>query len=1087
MFTNNVNRNLDLLTIYYFGGRTMRKVQKCLLTILLCLGLQTIASAAVWEVSPWTDDASTGIDSSKTYTHAINNSSSGNIATVNGVEFTNSWGDFDNGSLEGWGRIDWDSGNNIAGQAAGSSYELSTHFRYGNSKLTLTGLDAGSIYHLTLFGVAWEDGTRMVTLTTGDGSTFVFNEDMYGNNNGVLIDVFYIADANGELVMNMVNDFHFYAFANCEYTGVLPVVISGFSPADYIPGVRVETDANLEWKEEFAGSLTDPGFDVYFSTDEAKVAAMDAEVLVSPKQPEFSYAPALDPNTFYYWRVAAYVDINDADPNKVTDVLSFKTVFEDEHWADAPWTDDSNSGISAGKVYTHKVNFNASEATTTDVNGVKFENDNTRDGSNWFLAGADGATGGGHQVAGDGGALVTNMVHGSGAVLTLTGLTPGTDYVLTQFTRGWGDVGGRLVAIETSADNRSMMIDGNHDGNEIGHLFMYSYTAPASGELVMTFDPLVANDTWHHYAFSNEIAVPAYVDPTPLPAASVNSDVELSWVMNGDVVNPTYNLKVATDAGMTSLVVNESGLSSTAHTPYLTNDTEYFWQVEIVEDDASVIYTSPVWSFITTPPQDALKVIEWKFDETTGTIAEQTGPTEDADGIMVGFNDPNTPGVSHVPGLVNNGLYLNGKDEYVDVSHAEVYMPTNDGQSFAISGYIRTFGSYGPLFSMRNSETDRPIIDIALGANGVADLPGVICMIVRDDVGSNHGDTTSVVQVNDGRWHNFIVTRVGGKWTLYVDGQSRGIINGAGTGDVSLNMMSIGTSLRWLADEWNPGREYYRFFDGIVDEYTVWSGELQPHQIAELAAIVPGQGDVDFDLDTDIDDLAGLTTEWLAADMVPVQATVVLEDMETYETGSTSFVENWPYTPEDDFGDMVMSVLPDPNDTSLGQVMKIEYDFSTGGLHAHTMVTLPNRGADLKLYDTVNVRIKKSEGCELSRIIMDFMDARGIVDPAAEDVYGRGRMTINIDTVPANEWVVVSGDISGDYNTQACSDLYQIQMSFEDGGADTGTLFIDSIELTDETLNCVPEIGSLVPDFNGDCTVNLTDFAEIAEGWLSSN
>ena len=1063
----------------------MRKVQKCLLIVLLFLGLQSIASAAVWEISPWTDDASTGIDSSKPYTHAINNNGTedGSV-TVNGVEFDNVYnsGSVDVGWTLGGGLWATESSANITGDSAALAQD--TRFHYYVSEMVLYNLTPGAVYELTLFSIAWEDGTRMITLTEA-GSSFVFNQDEYGNDNGIKIVGVYIADSNGELHLGLANDFHIYAFANCEYGGNLPVKVSAIAPEEFEGGNRVPTDTILSWKEELAGSLTNPGFDVYLSTDEAEVTSLDSEALVVSKHDMFSYGPVLDPNALYFWRVATYTDMADSDPNQVTTIRSFRTVYEDEHWTDAVWTDDSNSGISTGKVYTHKVNFNASEAATTLVNGVNFENDNNRTGSNWSLAGAGSAATGTHHVSGDGGTICSSMVYGADAVLTLTGLTPGEDYVFTKYTRGWGSPGGRLVHFITSVDGRTTTIDGNLDGDGNGHLFMYSYTAPASGELVITFDPLSSGDTWHHYGFSNEVATSTYLDPMPLPGASVNYDVELSWVLNGDVVNPTYNLMVATDSGMTNLVVDESGLAATAMTPYLANDTEYYWQVEIVEDGGAVVYTSPVWNFVTTPPQEALKVIEWKFDESAGTVAEQTGPTEDADGLLVGFDDPNTLGVSHVEGLVNNGLYLNGRDEYVDVSDAQVYMPTAAGQSFAISGYLRTFDNYGPIFSMRNSEDENPIIDIALGADGVQVESGRVCVLVRDDGGSL-STMNSGITVNDGRWHNFIVSRVGSKWTLYVDGESRAVINGAATGNVDLNLMALGTSLRWIMDGWGISNSVLRDFKGVIDEFAVWDGELLPSQISDLASIIPGQGDVDFDMDTDIDDLAGLTSNWLADTNTEVQADAVLEDMESYELGEGSVAVNWPYTPEDDFGDLVLTVIDDPNLPSHGQILQMDYDFSTGGLHAHIPVNLPNRGVNLGLYDQVEITMKKLPGCEISRIILDIYDARGKADPVEGDLYSIGRIILDVPEESVDEWITLTASIPDTEDMESCSDLYQISLSIEDGGEDIGTLYIDSIDLTDSAVDCVPVVGQMIPDFNGDCSVNLADFADIAEGWLNN-
>ena len=870
-----------------------------------------------------------------------------------------------------------------------------------------------------------------------------------------------------------------------EYSGQLPLVRL-LSPEAYYGGNRIETDALLTWEEVRPGLLTNPGFDVYLDINEAKVMSLDPAVLVSAKQSDFSFDPELDPNTIYYWSVATYLDMDDTEPNMVTEVSSFRTVYADEHWTDSSWTDDSNSGISAGKVYTHKVNFNASQAASTVVNGVYFENDSDRTGSDWNLAGALSAAGGPHHVAGDGGALVTNMYYGELplAVLTLTGLTPGQDYILTKYTRGWGDPGGRLVQFITSADGRTTTLDGNLEGDGNGHLFKYAYTAPASGELSITFDP-ITSDSWHHYAFSNEIAVQAYVDPTPLPGASVNSDVELSWVLNGDVTNPTYNLKVATDAGMSSLVVNETGLTVTALTPYLSSNTTYYWQVEIVEDGSTVLYTSPVWDFVTTPPQDALKVIEWKFDETTGTLAEQTGSTEDADGILVGFNEPNTPGVSHVAGLVDNGLLLNGKDEYVNVSNANVYMPTGNGQSFAISGYIRTFGDYGPLFSMRNSVDGNPLIDICLGHDGKQYEPGKICLLVRDDAGSI-SMTNSGVTVNDGRWHNFIVTRTKGVWTLYVDGISRGTINGAATGNVNLDLLCIGSSLKWIMDNHNPENAYIRNFKGLLDEYTIWEGELQPHQIAELAAIVPPQGDINFDLKTNIVDLVDFTADWLASTWTPVQYpnVAVLEDMESYTNDPYTYKDYWAYTPDEDNYGLVtsLSMVQDPNGM-YGQVMRLDYDMN-GKSYTHIPFRLLDRRVNSSLYDRLTMRIRKLPGCESNRLILDFYDGRDNEDPVAVGMYSKGRLEVDFAAAPLDEWVTMDLTIPETIAFTTCTDLYQIMVSLQDGGADVGSVLIDNIELIDATEDCVPVVGQMVSDMNGDCTVDMLDFAELAEGWL---
>ncbi len=1064
----------------------MTKAKKYGWILLLLLACQCMVSAAVWSVSPWTDDASTGIDSSKTYTHAINISNDGSLVpNVNGVQFTNQWNTGTNWSLNGGGYIDWDSGNNISG----SSYGISTRFRYGNSLLTLSGLTPGMVYELTLFSVAWEDGTRTVTLKDKYGS-FVFNQDLYGNNNGIKIVGLYTADANGELRLGIVNDFHIYGFANCVYTGDLPVVVSLLSPANFDGGTSVGLDTVLTWAEEFAGSLPSPMFDVYLDPNETRVATLNPAARLSTGQTAFSFDPDLNWETLYYWRVVTYIN---GEPNMATGIRSFRTAFEVDHWSDSAWTNDADSGISVGKVYTHAVNFKEAEGVATTINGIAFENDNNYTGTNWQLQGTTNAHGPAtdYNVTGDGSLLLKNFFYGGTPTLTLTGLTAGQEYVLTLYTRAWGEPGGRVINVTTSADGRTVALDQNiagttnNKGN--GRLFKYSYTAPVSGTLTVTFTAQTA-DTWHHYGFSNEVASPVYLNPTPMPGSNVDADVVLSWVLTGQATSPTYTLKVATNPAMSNPIVNVSNLMTTNYDPALESDTTYYWQVQVVET-GNVIYTSPVWHFQTTPPPDAVKVIEWKLDETTGTIANQTGSSEDADGILKGFNEPNTPGVSHVAGLVNNGLLLNGTDEYVDVSNASLYMPTAAGQNFSVSCYFRTFGDYGPLFSMRRStdedpltNDDNPIIDLAIGADGAQDVPGTVCMIVRDDLYA-YATANSGITVNDGRWHNLIVTRAGGNWTMYIDGIKRAGLNGAATGQVTLDWLALGTSLRWLNTNWNPGNTHYRYFQGILDEYTIWDGELSPKQINALSSIVPPQGDIDFDFDTEMDDLKALTDVWLDDSYTAVQPSpAVLENMEAYTNDPNTYQDYLAYTEEKGtFGLLTLSI---ETDSEYSQVLRVDYDFD-GHQHAHIPVRLIEKRINSSLYDTFITRIKKPAGCEINALILDFYDGRGNVDPIAEGLHSKGRITIDISAIAIDEWVTLEAPIPAGVAFDTCTDLYQVMYSIQDGGVDVGTIYIDSIELADSTTDCVPSFGTLEQDLTGDCFVNLLDFEKLAENWMT--
>lgn len=510
-------------------------------------------------------------------------------------------------------------------------------------------------------------------------------------------------------------------------------------------------------------------------------------------------------------------------------------------WSKTVWTNDEDSGISAGKVYTHAVNLSADPAQAVTVNGVSFESGHGRTGREWSISGTPLAnrTASTGRITGDGAVLVSRFVSSEPAELMLTGLTPGQDYVLTHYTRGWGSAGQRRVGITTSVDGVTAVLDQNVFGDGVGCLWRYAYTAPATGQLKLSFQTVTGGDnTWHHYAFSNEVKSPVYLHPSPLPGGVVDRETELRWSLRGDIVTPTYDVLVATDAAMSRRVVDQRGLTRPVFITPLAPETDYYWQVKAVNGEGTSVYTGPVWHFKTLPPPpDAVKVLEWKFNETKGAVVRQTGPAAGGDGLLKGVHDPDAPQI-RVAGVDGNALLLTGSDHYVDVSGAHAAMPFASGQSFSISGYFRTTGQYGPVFSMRKSGNETPIIDIALGADGVQNSPGQLCVLVRDNSGSM-SNMRSGVAVNDGRWHHFAVSRNNDKWILHIDGIACATMMDMATGAMTLDWLSIGTSIEWITSNWQPHNKHYRFFEGAVDDYTVWKGALQPHQIAELAARVP--------------------------------------------------------------------------------------------------------------------------------------------------------------------------------------------------------------------------------------------------------
>jgi hypothetical protein len=180
------------------------------------------------------------------------------------------------------------------------------------------------------------------------------------------------------------------------------------------------------------------------------------------------------------------------------------------------WTGDQDSGISSDKIYTHTGKFSGEGDDGEPFlagNGVYFERDTDNSGTNWTLTGPATSTfdtTNPVNVTGDGAALVRGFFYGDQGdnhpVLTLTNLVPGTAYVATFYTVGYGGAGGRFVDIAPSDNSRNpTRVDQNGAGSGNGQLIKYTYTA-TSTEMSFVFDALVTGDSWHHYAFSNEVA-----------------------------------------------------------------------------------------------------------------------------------------------------------------------------------------------------------------------------------------------------------------------------------------------------------------------------------------------------------------------------------------------------------------------------------------------------------------------------------------------------------------------------------------------------------------------------------------------------
>lgn len=180
-------------------------------------------------------------------------------------------------------------------------------------------------------------------------------------------------------------------------------------------------------------------------------------------------------------------------------------------WTTAPWSNDATSGVNEGGtfLYTHAYNLNS--ATNAVINGVTFigKTGGNPSAANFAMTGfGTGYVNDANNVMDvTGSRAMANdfLYNGFPGALTLTGLTPGTEYQLTLFSVGWEDAG--RVANFVGYNQVGAVIDQDTYLNDNGIRINYVYTAPASGSISITTNPL-ATGSIHLYGFANRKTAP---------------------------------------------------------------------------------------------------------------------------------------------------------------------------------------------------------------------------------------------------------------------------------------------------------------------------------------------------------------------------------------------------------------------------------------------------------------------------------------------------------------------------------------------------------------------------------------------------
>jgi len=346
------------------------------------------------------------------------------------------------------------------------------------------------------------------------------------------------------------------------------------------------------------------------NTPNVKVLIDGAAVLLPGGPDAFSTVAVTGSNP--YWFVAfeftaaaasqTLAIVNDATGDQTLLVDDFQIAPGSGRWTVDAWTDDAGSGVDPSFFYTHAYKFGAAgNVTINNINftGVGGASPNVPGSFSSTFLGAGPVGDVFNFVTGNGAAMAAQFVYGGNVPagsfqsITVSGLTPGTNYVMTVYSVAWDDPGLTARWITASANSDYLTFNQDQFNNNGGIRISYRYTAGVSGTMTLRFAPLIQGTTFHVYGFANREADSRFVAPlisTHPQSVIVSPDVPVTfnvaasgvplptyrWRFNGstitDATNSSHSITAVStgDAGNYDVIVSNTAGSVTSLVARLT-------------------------------------------------------------------------------------------------------------------------------------------------------------------------------------------------------------------------------------------------------------------------------------------------------------------------------------------------------------------------------------------------------------------------------------------------------------------------------------------------------------------------------------